>query len=98
MEVRVVHSVSQVTTPLGHPPLRMDGKVIGFFNNPQDGTSPTVIRAPGNIFDEIKARLSPVKTLIVDRECANRNKKELWVQQDTYIEMEIKKLVPIPIE
>ena len=98
MEVRVVHSVSQVTAPLGHPPLRMDGKVIGFFNNPQDGTSPTVMRAPGNIFDEIKARLPPVKTLTVDREWANGNKKELWVQQDTNIELKIKKMVPIPIE
>ena len=79
MEVRVVHSVSQVTAPLGHPSLRMDGKVIGFFNSPKDGTSPTVMRAPGNIFEETKARLPPVKNLTVDREWANGNKKELWI-------------------
>ena len=90
MEVRVVHSVSKVTGPLGHPPLRIDGKVIVFFNNSQDGTSPTVMRAPENMFDEIKVRLPPVKTPTVDREWANGNKKELWVQQDTNIEMPIK--------
>ena len=40
IEVRVIPSVPQVTTPLGHPPLRMDGKVIGFFNNSQYCNSP----------------------------------------------------------
>ena len=50
IEVRVVYSVAQVTAPLGHSPLRMDGEVVGFFNNPRDGASPIFMRALDDIF------------------------------------------------
>ena len=56
------------------------------------------MRAPENIFDEVKVRPQPVKTLTVDREWANGNKRELWVQRETNTEIEIRKLVQIPIE
>ena len=89
IEVRVVHSVTQVTAPLGHPPLRMDGKVVGFFNNPKDGTSPIFIRAPDDIFTEVKAKPPSMKILAGERDWANGNKKELWVQCTDHLDIEV---------
>ena len=89
IEVRVVHSVVHVTYPLGHLPLRLDGKVVGFFNNPRDGTSPIFMRSLDDIFTEVKAKPPSIKILAVERDWANGNKKELWIQCTDYLDIEV---------
>ena len=76
----------------------MGGQVVGFFNNPQYGTSPNFMRAPDDIFIEVKAKPPLTKIMSVEREWTNGNTKESWVQCTDHLDIEVQKLVSITLE
>ena len=56
------------------------------------------MRTPDDIFTEVKSRVPSIKKLVVQRDSDNGNKKELWVQCNDYLEIEVRKLIPILLE
>ena len=97
-EIRLVHTITQVTAPLGDPPLRLDGKLVAFFNNYQDHTTPTVMKAPENIFKWAKVFLPKPEQLTTERSWALGDAALLWDQDDTKPEVDVCKIVPLPVE
>ena len=76
----------------------MDGKVVGFFNNPKYGTSLNFMRAPDDIFTEVKVKPPSIKIMAVKIDWANGNKKKLWVQCTNHLDIEVRTLVHTPLE
>ena len=66
-EIRLVYTITQVTASLGYPPLRLDGKLVAFFDNYQETTTPTVMRAPDNIFNWTTVFLPKPERLTTER-------------------------------
>ena len=65
-------------------------------NDCQDSTTPTVMRVPDNIFD--KVNVPRIEDLTTDRSWAMGNNSELRPQDPTKPEVEVCKIVPLPIE
>ena len=66
-EIRLVYTITQVTVPLGDRQLRLEGKLVAFFDNYQESTTPTVMKAPENIFKWAKVFLQKPEQLTTER-------------------------------
>ena len=97
-EIRLVYTITQVTASLGYPPLRLDGKLVAFFDNYQETTTPTVMRAPDNIFNWTKVFLPRPEDLTTERSWALGNTAPLWDQDNKKSEVEVCKSFPLPVE
>ena len=97
-EIRLVYTITQVTAPLGDPLLRLDGKLVAFFNNYQESTTPTVMRAPDNSFNWTKMFLPKPEQLTMERSWALGDAALLWDQDNTKPEVNVCKIVPLPEE
>ena len=92
-----MYTITQVTAPLGDPLLRLDGKLAAFFNNYQESTTPTVMKAPENLFNWAKVFIQKPEQLTRERSCALGDASLLWDQDDTKPEFNVCKIVPLPV-
>ena len=93
--VRIVHTITQVTPQLGKT-IRLDGKMVGFFETTNYPTS--FMTAPEHIFRTFKVRVPPPTTLRTLRELASGNENELFTHDINYAEVEARQFTPIPFE
>ena len=96
-EIRLVHTITQVTAPLGDQSLRLDGKLVAFFKNYQASTTPTVMKELDNIFKWAKVFLQNPEQLTTERSWTLGDTALLWDQDDTKPEFDVCKIVPLPV-